>query len=667
MSPTKKGRPSGVLLAVIVWVVVVFCMLPAHALADEDVMVRVGWFESPFNTTDDVGRRSGYSYDYEQRLSAYTGWTYEYVEGSWSDLLEMLVDGRIDLLSDVSFTQERAKRMLYSSVPMGAEEYYLFADPRNQDVSSDDYETFDGKKVGVNKGSIQIDLFRSWAESNGVEAKIVELTGEEEQNLQALSRGDIDLYLSLGGFFDESVVPVARVGSSEFFFAVNPARADLLVDLNSAMNRIASEDPYYNQKLSAKYLTSQSVNNYLNASEREWVEEHGTIRVGYQDNYMALCGTDPETHELTGAFRDYLELASRCMRNAELQFEPIAYPTSSDAIEALSRGEVDCMFPANLAPYDGETLGVHVTPPLMTSEMAAVIRKEDERDFGEKDQVTVAVNAGNPNYDIFLKEHFPTWRIIYYEDTPECLKAVSEGWADCILISTYRYSDIATLCDQYGLTTYSTGVEMDYCFAVARQDLTLYSILAKVTESVPQSSVNAALTHYVTDDANPEASGFMKQNLWTIAMGIVALAILGVSLVLLHRMRMQVRDAIEHRQPPTREDFAFLDDLPVSYSVYHVSHIEHSELYDAEIIYVNRAFEQHGKILAAHACGHHVRELFPYVEEEWFDLVRRAAYDGETVEYDYTDPLWGTSYRLVAWQVKLPGYCAVAYRERWTE
>ena len=29
--------------------------------------VRVGWFESPFNSTDRFGRRSGYAYEYQQR------------------------------------------------------------------------------------------------------------------------------------------------------------------------------------------------------------------------------------------------------------------------------------------------------------------------------------------------------------------------------------------------------------------------------------------------------------------------------------------------------------------------------------------------------------------------------------------------------------------------
>ena len=101
-------------------------------------VVRVGWFESPFNVIDSLGRRSGYAYEYERKIACYTGWTYEYVEGSWPELLEMLKAGEIDLLSDVSYVEERTKDMLYASLPMGTESYYIFIDSNNTDISPSD-------------------------------------------------------------------------------------------------------------------------------------------------------------------------------------------------------------------------------------------------------------------------------------------------------------------------------------------------------------------------------------------------------------------------------------------------------------------------------------------------------------------------------------------------
>ena len=114
-------------------------LIPASALAhDPEKTVRVGWYESSFNQTDEFGRRSGYAYEYQRKIAAYTGWHYEYVEGSWPELLQMLIDGEIDLMSDVSYTEERAAYMLFPDLPMGAEEYFLFKAPDNREISSSD-------------------------------------------------------------------------------------------------------------------------------------------------------------------------------------------------------------------------------------------------------------------------------------------------------------------------------------------------------------------------------------------------------------------------------------------------------------------------------------------------------------------------------------------------
>lgn len=121
--------------------------------------MRVGWYESAFHHTDEFGRKSGYGYEYQRRLSTYTGWTYEYVEGSWSQLLEKLIAGELDLLSDVSYTDERAEKILYSAEAMGSEGYHVFIAPENKEIRADDFSTLNGKRVGVNKNSIQEKLF----------------------------------------------------------------------------------------------------------------------------------------------------------------------------------------------------------------------------------------------------------------------------------------------------------------------------------------------------------------------------------------------------------------------------------------------------------------------------------------------------------------------------
>ena len=506
-------------------------LLPVTAGAQkEGKTVRVGWYESPFNMTDSFGRRSGFAYDYQQKIAAFSGWNYEYVEGSWPELMQMLINGEIDLMSDVSYTEERAQQMLFSTLPMGAEEYYIFISPDNTEISKDDYSTFNGKKVGMNKGSVQVGFFRDWAAANGVQAEIIEMTEEVSEALDMLKRGDIDMYVVLDGYLDSSAaLPVCKVGASDFYFAVNRSRSDLLAELNAAMNRIHEEDHNYNQQLYDKYLKAFGVNYYLSTEEKNWLSEHGTIRLGYQDNYLSFCAKDKNTGELTGALKNYLEDAASCFRNATFRVQPVAYPSAAAAIEALRNGEVDCMFPCNLSVSDGETAGLIMTPSIMNSEIYAIARKADQHTLLKKEQITAAVITGNPNFDAMMKDHFPEWKWESYADMEACLKAVADGKADCVPISNYNYNNLARQCEKSGLDAVATGQYLDYSIAVRKDSTMLYSILTRTTDNVSKTSTNAALTHYSAEEAKTTLWDFIRDNpVIDIAVVAVVLALLAV-------------------------------------------------------------------------------------------------------------------------------------------
>ena len=84
--------------------------------------LRVAWYpDFAYNITCENGERSGYGYEYQQSVAAYTGWTYHYIEANWSDSLNMLQKGEIDLMAGVSYAEGRTQTMLFSDLPMGEE------------------------------------------------------------------------------------------------------------------------------------------------------------------------------------------------------------------------------------------------------------------------------------------------------------------------------------------------------------------------------------------------------------------------------------------------------------------------------------------------------------------------------------------------------------------
>ena len=507
--------------------------------ADRQKVVRVAWHEPPYFVADEAGRKSGYSYEYQRKVAAYTGWDYEYIEGSWSELLDKLKKGEIDLMSNVSYSEERAKDMLFTSLPMGTEAYFIYTSRYNDDIKADDLSTLNGKRVGVTKSSIQREYFVEWAKVHNIKVELIETTVPDEESLKKLG-SDFDAFVTIDVYGDPNIVaPVSKIGSSDFYFAVSKNRPDLLADLDAALNKIQDENKYYDQELHDKYLKIAETSHYFSSEEKDWLLEHGnTIRVGYQDNYLAFCAKDPDTGKLTGALSDILDFASLAFENAVITFEPVCYPSAADAIEALKRGEVDCVFPANLTDYDAEQLDLLMTPVLMRTEMDAVVREDVQKEFLRKDNVVVAVNEGNTNYDLFLKEHFPDWSTKYYKDTPAGLDAVAAGEADCVIISSYRFSNISKQCNKLHLTSIYTGVDMDYCFAVQEGEAELYSILARVTGVVPSATVHKALTYYSTEDVKTSFFDYVKENL-ILFLIVVALVVFIIILLLSRSIRAE--------------------------------------------------------------------------------------------------------------------------------
>ncbi|MFR6613364.1 MAG: transporter substrate-binding domain-containing protein [Collinsella sp.] len=122
-------------------------IMPAPAYAantDQQVKtVRVGWLVNNEGFQDGTPgeRLSGWGYEYLQTLSYYTpGWQYEYVSGTFTELMDMLEAGEIDLMPNISYSEERAQKLLFSSNPEGTERYYIYARPERDDLAKGDPE-----------------------------------------------------------------------------------------------------------------------------------------------------------------------------------------------------------------------------------------------------------------------------------------------------------------------------------------------------------------------------------------------------------------------------------------------------------------------------------------------------------------------------------------------
>ena len=499
-----------------------FFVLP-RGWAEKQKAVRVGWYESTYCYRDQNGERRGIAYEYQRRIAAHTGWVYEYVEDSWPNLLQMLIDGQIDVLSDVSYKEERAEFMLYPALAMGVESYYLYIDADNTVINPENLLTLDGKRVGVNKGSYQVGLLRDWMAKNGVSLDIVEMSDNEAFTMEMLAQGELDALVSMDSFgAQERVIPVTKIGTSDYYIVVNKNRPDLLTELNNAMSAIQDEDPYFNQRMFDEHVRLVKTNAFLMPSLENWLANHGTIRVGYWDNYLPFCASDKLTGELTGALKDYLAHASKCLKNAEVHFEAIPYVSMNAAIQALKSGAVDCVFPLNLSTYSSETMNIFMINPIMKTEMSVLVKEEGRPEITPGKKLTVAIDEGNINFETLIRNDIPDWTIKTCPSVEDCFRAVASGEADGVLACNFRMSDYEPLRTKYKLIALPTGETMGLSFAVNEDNPELYSILNKIANLTPGEDMEYALISYMYTNQKVSLQDYLKDNWIGVLLFITA-------------------------------------------------------------------------------------------------------------------------------------------------
>ncbi|MBQ1471754.1 MAG: EAL domain-containing protein, partial [Eubacterium sp.] len=306
------------------------------------------------------------------------------------------------------------------------------------------------------------------------------------------------------------------------------------------------ENRYYNQELFEDYFGLTGSNTSLTSGEKQWLEDHGKIRVGYKDNDLPFCAEDKTSGNLTGALKECLDLASSVGGETKVEFEPVSYPSTEEVLDALESGEVDTVFPIGISASDGEDNGIVMTRPLLNTEMYAVVRKSDHINVLPKKNFRVAINEGNPNLTVFVERNFPNWEIVPEKKEQDCLKAVESGEVDTTLLNRYRALRSDDLPQNEQLMTVVTGKSMPLSFAVRRSEGDLYAILGKAVSQISEAAVESAIEPYVYDYGKVSVMAFLRDH-W-IGVVIVLTAVFLLILFLLFQRLDAERRANERER-----------------------------------------------------------------------------------------------------------------------
>ena len=531
-SETMRTLTRKSICALLSLLLLLSAVLPMKAAAEADPVkvVRVGSFEDTFNYVNEKGARKGYGYELLETLSGYTGWQLEYVTCDWSDCFEKLKNGEIDIMGDISYTEDRAEEMLFSDEPMGEEKYYLYADLSRADISATNFKTLDGKKIGVLMGTEPEVMLTEWEEKYGLETEHVNVSNNEDVK-QKLANHEIDCFVSLEESFwaERGISTITCVGKSGIYYAINKNRPDIKEELDSAMRALEDDAPFYTADLYKRYF-SLDYTPILTGEEKAWLTEHGAIRMGFLTGDSGVSTFDPATGELTGAITDYIQFAKGCLGNQELEFQMVGYDSKEAELAALESGEIDMIFHFDQNPNLAEEYHVACTNTTWTSSMMVVTNKQP---FNENKANRIAVPQNNLSLKIHLAFYYPQWEIVDCDTQEEAARLVKDGQADCFVTgvsSEEKYSK------KYGFYSVPLSNPARACFAVNSGNRSLLSILNKTIKAMPTNMLTSSLAMYKSSARKVTLSDFIKDN-FVMVLLISSIAVAAVLLTILKLLR----------------------------------------------------------------------------------------------------------------------------------
>ena len=451
------------LLLMILFLCVVSLAVPVQSeAAEQGKTIRVGYYENEvFQEGAAEGAvKKGYAYEYYRKLSEYTGWDYEYVYGSYSDLYDMLLSGKIDLLAGLARREERLDLIGYPDRPMGNETYTLVKHEKDETVTAEP-ETLSGKKIGVLEGAIAASL-ENYLDNNRVHCEVMRF-GDYESLFQAFDAEELDILAAEGdGASSRAHTEViGPFGSSDYYLCVAKQREDILKQLNVAQSQLATEEPNYLSSLRIRYYSSTLSSRSFSQAERAWLKEHKSLHIGYLGNYLPYSATD-EDGQVTGIVKDIIPAIFDKLGISGLEVSYRGFTSYDDMIRAVCDGTIDAAFPVGGGVFYSEENGIYQSTPVASSSTDLVYKGN----YSDRSVTHFAVNKNNRMQYYYITTNFPEAEITNYDSIDDCILAVRSGEVTATTLNGLRANDIMKNSAYSGLNLKQLWTMDDRSFGV---------------------------------------------------------------------------------------------------------------------------------------------------------------------------------------------------------
>ena len=270
----------------------------------------------PFNFFED-GKALGFSIDYMNLLAAMVDVKVEYVTGpTWSEFLDMMKSGELDVMLNIVKTPERQKFLLYTK-PYAFNPNTILS---RRETLYDSLEQLSGKTVAIPKGFFYEEILtRDYPRIK------LHLVKNMDESMKAVIFGRADAALGelavLNYLMDRAMITGHMLSGEVILGGVNytqlniATRKDLPILVSILSKAMAAVAPEEVKVLRQRWIdvaakaASKPSKFELTDDEKAWLAEHKTMRLGGDNAYPPFEFLD-ENGDYSGMASEYVRLIS---------------------------------------------------------------------------------------------------------------------------------------------------------------------------------------------------------------------------------------------------------------------------------------------------------------------------------------------------------------------
>jgi len=479
--------------------------------------VRVGLFD---NGDESATKRDNqiipFQREYMQAIAEYAGWNCEFVSASWQDCLQMLKDGTIDVLMDVSKTEDRLSWYDYSSESMGTEMCYLYG-CEDTKLNYDDYDAFNGITVGYEAGSIMIDSLQEYGEERGFSFRSVSYPTVSEM-FAALDAGEVDAVAQTNFYETPSGhVILAKCNPDPVYIATWKGDPSLKMELDNAMAQLFSYNPSFNTDLYKQHfenLSSQA--SGFTSAETAYLDTHPTVDVYYEKDWAPFEYEDGG--KAAGITPDVIRAIGK---ETGITFRFVLLSSTQAVYSGVGSGSGDSIMAVSYDYSWAQNHDLLVTQPYIDGAVMMVTAR-----------ASVEAKTAAVVQDGYLAskaaQAFPDLALIGFQTTEECMQAIADGKADCTFLNYYQANYYRTR-SSYENFSYQPieGITQNIAFGISRSsNPLLLGVMSKALQRLSGSEVQSIMSENSVQPERISLKMLMRRYPIQMAFSLGALGIL---------------------------------------------------------------------------------------------------------------------------------------------